>query len=47
MEHSNNYDKVKSYYAMKMWLEPRVRNAVKMNWISKDEFKTITGKDYE
>jgi hypothetical protein len=47
MEYSNNYNKVKTYYAMKMWLEPRVRNAVKMNWITDAEFKEITGNDYE
>ena len=47
MEHSKNYDKVKRYYSMKMWNETRVRNAVKMDWITKEEFTEITGKDYE
>lgn len=47
MEHSKNYDKVKTWYTMKMWNEARVRNAVKMNWITAEEFKEITGKDYE
>lgn len=47
MEHSKNYDKVKRFYDMKMWDETKVRNAVRMNWITTDEFKEITGKDYE
>jgi hypothetical protein len=47
MEHSNNYYKVKAYYDMKMWNESRVRNAVKMNWITEAEFEVITGKVYE
>lgn len=46
MEHSKNYDKVKRWYEMKMWNEARVCNAVKMLWITKDEFKEITGTDY-
>ena len=32
---------------MKMWDETRVRNAVIMKWITEEEFKEITGKDYE
>lgn len=47
MEHSKNYSKVKRWYSMKMWDETRVRNAVKMEWITAAEFKEITGKDYE
>ena len=39
--------KVKLWYSMKMWNETRVRNAVKMGWITKEEFTEITGKDYE
>ena len=45
-EHSKNYDKVKRYYNMGMWNETRVRNAVKMNWITEEEFKEITDKEY-
>ncbi len=47
MNHSKNYNKVKRFYSMKMWDEEKVRNAVKMNWITADEYKEITGKDYE
>lgn len=46
MEHSKNYQKVKRYYDMKMWDEARVRNAVKMGWITEAEFQEITGKKY-
>lgn len=46
MEHSKNYQKVKRYYDMKMWDEVRVRNAVKMGWITEEEFQEIIGKDY-
>lgn len=46
MTHSNNYEKVKRYYRTKMWSESRVRDAVVKNWITEEEFKEITGKDY-
>ena len=46
MEHSSNYEKVRVYYSMKLWNETRVRNAVKMGWITQAEFKEITGKAY-
>ena len=44
--HSENFEKVKRFYTLKVWNETRVRNAVKMNWITKEEFTEITGKDY-
>lgn len=46
MEHSNNYEKVKRYFSMRMWNEIRVRNAVKVGWITETEFTEITGKAY-
>ena len=46
MEHSKNYQKVKRYYDMKMLEETRVRNAVKMGWITEAEFQEIVGKEY-
>ena len=46
MEHSNKYQLVSHYYRIKMWDESRVRNAVVKGWITADEFKEITGKDY-
>lgn len=47
MEHSKNYDAVKRWYDMGLWNETRVRNAVKMGWITADEFEQITGSPYE
>ena len=46
MEHSKNYDKVRGYYNKKLWDVTRVRNAVKMGWITEAEFQEITGKKY-
>lgn len=46
MVYSNNYEKVKRYYGLKAWDEARVKNAVKMGWITPEEFKEITGKTY-
>lgn len=45
--HSKNYSKVKNWFVLKMWDEQRVKNAVKMGWITTDEFKEIIGIDYE
>ena len=44
--HSENFEKVKRFYTLKVWNETRVRNAVKMNWITEEEYTEITGKDY-
>lgn len=41
MEHSPNYEKVKSYYDRGMWSIERVRAAVG-KWITEEEFKEIT-----
>ncbi len=46
MEHSKNYSKVKRWHDMGMWNETRVRNSVKMGWITEAEFSEITGKTY-
>ncbi len=45
MEHSKNFEKVKKFYKMGVWSEKMVENAVD-KWITTDEFKEITGKDY-
>ena len=34
------------YYDRKVWNEKQVRNAVLKGWITEEEFKMITGKDY-
>lgn len=44
--HSENFEKVKRFYILKVWNETRVRNAVKMGWITEEEFIEITGNDY-
>ena len=40
--HSENFEKVKRFYILKVWNETRVRNAVKMGWITEEEFTEIT-----
>lgn len=45
-EHSKNYEKVKKYYDDGMWNKTKVHNAVG-KWITKEEYKEITGEDYE
>lgn len=42
MEHSKNYDKVKTYYERGMWSEDRVRDAVG-KWITEEECAEIIG----
>ena len=44
--HSDNFEKVKRFYTLKVWNETRVRNAVNMGWITEEEFTEITGNDY-
>lgn len=42
MEHSKNYDKVKTYYDRGMWSEDRVHAAVG-KWITEEECTEIIG----
>lgn len=46
MEHSKNFESVKRYYNLKVWDDRRVKNAVKMGWITESEYQEITGKSY-
>lgn len=46
MEHSKNYEKVKNYYDKGLWNKQRVYNVVG-KWITPEEYKEITGEDYE
>lgn len=46
MAESKNYNKVKSYYDNGFWSAAKVKNAVG-RWITEDEYKLITGEDYE
>lgn len=46
MEYSKNFNKVKEYYDEGRWDITRVHNAVG-RWITAEEYKEITGEDYE
>ena len=46
MNKSKNYDIVKDFYDRGKWSIEKVRNAVIKRWITKDEYKEITGEDY-
>lgn len=45
--HSKHYQKVKDYYDQELWDLYRVGRAVVKGWITPEEYKEITGKDYE
>ncbi len=47
MEHSEKYEVVKDYYDKGMWKKKAVRNAVVRAWITAEEYKDITGEDYD
>ena len=44
---SKMYDKIKSYYDSDLWIEVRVRNMVVKEIITKEEYASIVGKEYE
>lgn len=44
--HSKNFYKVKDYYDDGQWSKKKVHNAVG-RWITKEEYKEITGEEYE
>ena len=39
--------KIKDYFDNGLWNIVRVRNAVAKGWITAEEYKIITGEDYE
>jgi uncharacterized XkdX family phage protein len=41
-----NFEFVKDKYDAGLWTKEQVQGAVKMNKITADEYKTITGDDY-
>lgn len=43
----SKFEKVKNYYDRGLWNIERVRNAVVKGWITAEEFKEITGQNYE
>lgn len=47
MEHGKNYEKVKRYYGMGVWTRTMVYNAVTKGWITPEDYKELTGEDYE
>lgn len=46
-EHSEKFELVKSYYDSGLWKKKAVKNAVKKNWITADEYEEITGEVYD
>lgn len=44
---SKKYNLVKKYYEQGLWSKRRVHDAVKKSWITADEYKEITGEEYE
>ena len=43
---SKRYEDVKRWYLNHLWPIEWCRNAVIKNWITAEEFKSITGEDY-
>ena len=41
-----NFDKIKDYYERSLWYKEMVKNAVKMNKITEEQYKEIVGEDY-
>ena len=41
------FEKIKKYYDAGVWNEQRVRDAVAKGAITAEEFKEITGEEYE
>lgn len=47
MAKKSKFEQVKGYYDDGLWKEKRVRDAVVKGWISPENFKEITGEDYD
>ena len=45
-EHSPKFELVKGYYDIGEWKKKAIKNAVKRNWITADEYEEITGEPY-
>ena len=43
----SKFELVKTYYDKGLWNIARVKNAVVKNWITKEQYKEITGEDYQ
>ncbi len=44
---SQKYNRVKEWYDLKRWSKQMVHDAVVHGWITSEEYKLITGDDYE
>lgn len=44
---SKHYVKVLRYYDKHLWTKKQVADAVVKGWITAEEYKLITGEDYE
>lgn len=47
MAKKSKFEMVKNFYDNGLWKEKRVRDAVVKGWISPENFKEITGEDYD
>ncbi len=43
---SKKYGQLKEYYRLGMWTEEKLKTAVVKNWITSEEYKSITGHEY-
>ncbi|MDB8805003.1 XkdX family protein [Romboutsia sp. 1001216sp1] len=41
-----DFKKIKYYYDNKLWTKEMVKNAVKVNKITEEQYKEITNEDY-
>lgn len=46
-EHSKNFEIVKDFYVRGLWERKRLVDAVSKGWITKEEYKEVTGKEVE
>lgn len=46
MRHSDRFERVRDFYDSGSWDVKKVREAVEKEWITKDEFRIITGHDF-
>lgn len=44
---SQKYNRVKEWYDLERWNKQMVHDAVVRGWITPEEYKLITGDDYE
>lgn len=44
---SKKFDAIKKYFGKGLWSKKKVHDAVLKEWITAEEFKEITGDDYE